>query len=73
MFPPEDLYILMVPSERRGLDSREQMYRRISDVTYCYVSESGEYKRFTLPMEQYVNFETFVKKATSEIPPLFQF
>jgi len=73
VFPPEDLYILMVPSERRGLDSREQMYRRISDVTYCYVSESGEYKRFTLPMEQYVNFETFVKKATSEIPPLFQF
>lgn len=73
VFPPETLYELMVPSERRGLDSREQMYRRITDITYCYRTSEGEYKRFTIPMCEYKDYETLVKQANSDIPPLFRF
>lgn len=62
----------MVPSERRGLDSREQMYRRITDITYCYIDD-GEYKRFTIPMVQYKDYETLVAQVSTPIPPLFQF
>lgn len=72
VFPPEDLYILMVPADRRGLDSREQMYRRITDISYCYVVD-GDYKRYTIPMREYKDYETLLAQVPASIPPLFQF
>lgn len=72
VFPPEDLYILMVPPDRRDLDSRDQLYRRIADITYCF-KDGGKYKRFTLPMEQYEDYETLLAQVPASIPPLFQF
>lgn len=72
VFPPEDLYILMVPADRRGLDSREQMYRRITDISYCYVVD-GDYKRYTIPMREYKDYETLLAQVPASIPLLFQF
>lgn len=56
VFPPEKLYELMVPPDRRAEDSRDQMYRRITDITYCY-KMGDEYKRYTIPMSQYRGYE----------------
>lgn len=72
VFPPEELYRLMVPAERRNIDSREQMYRRISDVTYCF-KDGEEYRRFVLPMSKYKGYADLVNQATYELPALFQF
>ena len=63
---------MMVPLDRQDMDSREQMYRRITDISYCYVAD-GEYKRFTLPMSEYKGYDDLVNQAAPEIPPLFQF
>ena len=72
VFPPEILYTLMVPPDRRDLDSREQMYRRITDISYCYVVD-GDYKRYTIPMREYKDYETLLAQVPASIPPLFQF
>lgn len=72
VYSPEALYEIMVPLDRRGMDSREQMYRRITDITYCYIDD-GEYKRFTLPMKQYEDYETLLAQVPASIPPLFHF
>lgn len=72
VYSPEALYEMMVPLDRRGLDSREQMYRRITDITYCYIDDD-EYKRFTIPMSDYKGYDDLVNQATPEIPPLFHF
>lgn len=58
VYPPEELYKLMVPQDRRAIDTREQMYRRITDITYCY-KDGSEYKRFTIPMSTYKDYQTF--------------
>ena len=60
------------PLNRRDIDSREQMYRRITDITYCYI-DNGEYRRFTLPMTAYKGYNDLVKRAVPEIPLLFDF
>lgn len=72
VYSPEALYKMMVPLDRQDMDSREQMYRRITDISYCYVAD-GEYKRFTLPMSEYKGYDDLVNQAAPKIPPLFQF
>lgn len=63
VYPPEDLYKMMVPSDRRTVDTREQMYRRITDITYCY-KDGTEYKRYTIPMSDYQDYKTLQMDAT---------
>lgn len=65
VFPPEELYRKMVEEGRRGLDKQQQLFRRITDITYCYVDDNGEYQRYTIPMSQYKDYKTFKEEATT--------
>ena len=72
IYPPEQLYALMVPSTRRYIDSYSQFLRRITDITYHYISSAGSYSTFTLPMTAYTCYADLKAEATQEppFPPL---
>lgn len=63
VFPPEELYKKMVEESARGQDKQQQLLRRISDITYCFVDAAGEYQRYTIPMSEYVNYEELKNAA----------
>ena len=52
--------------ENRGIDTYEQLRRRIDFVVYHH-RENGEYKTFELPMEKYTNYDDLRRLA--EMPP----
>lgn len=54
-YAPEQLYKEMVLDADRDIETYEQLRRRISFVVYHW-KESGEYKRFQVPMEQYSSY-----------------
>lgn len=65
VLPPEMIYKTMV-EENRGIDTYEQLRRRIDFVVYHH-RENGEYKTFELPMEKYTNYDDLRRLA--EMPP----
>ncbi len=62
VYPPERLYQLMVPLGNWDYDSRQQMYRRITDITYTYKAGT-EYKRYTVPMSDYTTYQALEAEA----------
>ena len=69
VFPPEELYKKMVDSDLRGIDKQKQLFRRITDITYCYIDNVGEYKKYTIPMPQYVGYDRLKNEATEQPTP----
>lgn len=65
VFPPEELYKKMVEESARGRDKQQQLLRRITDITYCFVDAAGEYQRYTVPMNEYSDYEE-LKAAAME-------
>ena len=63
IFPPEELYSKMVEESKRARDTQQQLFRRITDITYCYVDAAGEYQRYTIPMSEYVDYEELKNAA----------
>lgn len=62
VYPPERLYQLMVPLGNWDYDSRQQMYRRITDITYTYKAGT-KYKRYTVPMSDYTTYQALEAEA----------
>lgn len=56
IYPPEKLYENLVETASQGIEPRQQLYRRISDITYCEV-RNGRYFRYTVPMSDYAGYE----------------
>lgn len=69
VFPPEELYKKMVEADLRGLDKQKQLFRRISDITYCFVDDTGQYQRFTLPMQKYRDYADLKARAIQASTP----
>lgn len=72
VFPPEELYKKMVEESAWGQDKQQQLLRRISDITYCFVDAAGEYQRYTIPMSEYVDYAELKNAAfehTGAEPP----
>lgn len=64
VYPPEELYNGMVLPYLRKQDPIDQMYRRITDVTY-HEKSKGEYLKFTIPMAEYCGYRELVNAAHS--------
>lgn len=56
VYPPEKLYENLVETASQGIEPRQQLYRRITDITYCEV-RNGRYFRYTVPMSDYAGYE----------------
>ena len=52
----------------QDIDTIDQWYRRIDDITYCYCKE-GVYGRFTIPMSEYQDYE-HLRQIAPDIPPV---
>lgn len=63
VFPPEELYQKMVAEDLRGRDKQQQLLRRITDITYCWKNSRSEYRRHTIPMTEYTNYDELREKA----------
>lgn len=69
VFPPEELYKRMVEEGNRGIDKQQQLFRRITDITYCFKDANGEYRRYTIPMSQYHDYEELRYAANEHFKP----
>ena len=60
IFPPKKVYELMVPKEKRSVDTVEQMMRRISKVVYHFkvITAEGKnlYKQLIFSVKDYNNY-----------------
>lgn len=56
IYPPEEVYRIMVDEKLQKKDTVTQLLRRIDTIVYHYI-ENNEYKSFELPMSEYVSYE----------------
>lgn len=62
VYPPEVVYLRMVPPNFQCIDTFKQLLRRLSAITYCYI-KNGEYKMYTLPAKEYIDYTDLKKRA----------
>lgn len=67
VFPPEELYQKMVEESARGRDKQQQLFRRITDITLCFVDAAGDYQKFTIPMSEYHDYEELKARAFEKL------
>lgn len=65
IYPPEEVYESMVDSGKRYRDKLQQLMRRLDVIVYHYV-ENGEYKTYSIPASEYVNYEDLRHRALSD-------
>lgn len=58
IYPPEELYELLVPFGERKRNTYRQMQRRITTVIYHWQNSKGELCQYAQPMSEYKDFET---------------
>ena len=63
VFPPEVFY-RDLNIKNRDIDSYAQLARRIDYVAYHYIKD-GEYRTYTIPMEEYVSYDALKARAES--------
>jgi len=66
IYPLEDIYRFLVDTEHRQTDSFFQLVRRFETIVYHYVTDAGEYKTFSLPAEQYINYDDLKRHALGD-------
>lgn len=68
IYPPDEVYQFMIESEGRNKerDRIQQLLRRINTIVYHY-KENGEYKTFSLAMEQYKGYEHLQSLALGKV------
>lgn len=66
IFGPEEVYSSMVENSRRGRDSIQQLLRRIHTVVYHYKTDNGEFRSFSIPASEYVDYNDLASRAESE-------
>lgn len=66
IFPPDEVYQFMVDTDNRDRDRVQQLLRRIDMIIYHY-KEHGEYKTYSLPTTDYINYEDLKQRATSAV------
>lgn len=55
----------MVDDEKKDRDKIDQLLRRIDTIVYHYVQD-GEYKTFSIPTNEYINYEDLKQRALSD-------
>ncbi len=63
IYPPEELYKLLVPCSERNRNTYRQLERRITTVVYHWHDESG-YHTFEQPMSEYHGYNSIKFQAT---------
>lgn len=65
IFPPDEVYSMMVDDDKKGRDKIEQLLRRLDVIVYHYV-ENEEYKTYAIPASEYRDYEDLKQRALSD-------
>jgi len=65
VYPPEEVYALMVKPEQQKTDSFDQFLRRLDVIVYHFI-ENGVYKEFSIPASKYVSYTDLISRAHGE-------
>ncbi|MVX67018.1 hypothetical protein GKZ28_25535 [Clostridium chromiireducens] len=66
IFPPEKVYVSMVDSYKKDIDKIDQLIRRLDVIVYHYKTEAGEYKSYSIPANEYMNYDDLKQRALSD-------
>lgn len=64
VYPPEEIYKVIVDKHLQSIDSYKQLKRRIDNIIFHY-KENDVYKSYQLPMKEYVDYDQLIKIAIS--------
>ncbi|MEL7606056.1 MAG: hypothetical protein AAGU39_08380 [Sedimentibacter saalensis] len=62
IFPPDEVYSSMVEDEKKHRDKIDQLLRRLDLIVYHY-KQNGEYKTFSIPASEYINYDDLKRCA----------
>lgn len=65
VFPPDEIYDMMIESNKQNRDKIKQLIRRLNFIEYRYI-ENGEFKVFSIPASEYINYNDLIDRATTE-------
>lgn len=65
IFPPDEVYSLMVEDDKQARDKIDQLLRRLDLIVYHY-KQDDEYKTFSIPASEYVNYDDLKRRAISD-------
>lgn len=63
IYSPEALYKLMIPEDKRQIDSYKQLLRRLNVIVYHWKDTEGHFRTFRLDASNYQGAEDIIKKA----------
>ena len=65
IFPPDEVYSMMVDDDKKSRDKIEQLLRRLDLIVYHYI-EDGKYKTYSIPASEYINYEDLKRRALAD-------
>ena len=65
IFPPEEIYKMLVPEDTRSNDTLNQLMRRITKIIYHYIKD-GEYKSYSMSSSDYIDYDDLKRRALSD-------
>lgn len=65
VYPPDEVYLRMVEDSKRERDKIKQLLRRLDIIEYRY-KQNGEYKTFSIPANEYIDYDNLKKRAISD-------
>lgn len=63
--PPDEVYSLMVEDKKKARDKIDQLLRRLDVIVYHY-KENEEYKTYSIPASEYVDYEDLKQRALGD-------
>lgn len=63
IYPPEELYKLLIPPSERYRNTYYQMQRRITTIVYHWRDKQGNFCRYEQPMKEYIDYRTIQELA----------
>lgn len=63
IYTPDEIYEEMVSISNRGVDSKQQLLRRITDYCYHWKDDEGNYHTYEIPASEYKSYEDIKNKA----------
>ena len=66
VFPPEYIYSGLVNENVKGIDSINQLLRRIDNYIYHYKNKKGEYKTYKIKGDEYIGYGDLIKRAKDD-------
>ena len=69
IYAPEELFDIMVDSDKRKIDSYEQLRRRINKIVYHYRNDDGDFMTYSMYSKEYVDRDDLLARIKNNVDP----